>query len=127
MGLWNFLKRIVGFGKDAYVRERENRLTERDHIYYSYEIDEDIADLSGQFERITEFLKAEYGSDVVAYNFPTATPDRMERELQVEINGETLFLTRYRGAEVVLRGPEAETKRVKDTIDRILGVKPKRV
>lgn len=127
MGLWGFLKRVVGFGKDAYVIERGNRPDERDHIYYSYETDDDAASLGEQFERISEFLKSEYGSDAVTHNPPNAIPDRMERELQVKINGETLFLTKYRGAEVVLRGPEAETKKVKDAIGRILGVKAKRV
>lgn len=127
MGLWNFFKRIFGFGKDAYVRDRENRPGERDHIYYNYEIDNNIADLGEQFGRISQFLESEYGSEAVTHNPPNATPDRMERELQVKINGETLFLTRYRGAEIVLRGPEAETKKVKDTIGHILGVKSKRV
>ncbi len=127
MGLWNFLKRIFGFGKSTYVGDRENRLEERDHIYYNYEIDNNIANLGEQFERISEFLKSEYGLDAVTHNPPEAIPDRIERELQVKINGETLFLTKYRGAEVILRGPKAETKKVKDTIDHILGVKSKRV
>lgn len=127
MGVWNFLKKILGFGKDKYVKDRESELSERDHIYYNYEIDSNVPDLSDKFERIEKFLESEYGSDTVTHNPLNATPDRMERELQVKINGDTLFLTKYRRAEVVLRGPEADTKKVKDTIDRILGVKSKRV
>lgn len=126
MKILNFIKRMFGFGRGS-VREEEPQVSGKNHIYYNYEIAPQIPDVGAKFEQIKDFLEKGFGSDSVTHLASDSTPDRVEREIQVELEGDTLFLTRYREAEVILRGPDRETEQVKERIGQILGVNSKRV